>query len=329
MPLRLVKRNGVYHLRGTVAGKRLQESTRTANRRAAEQIKAKREAELHAEAVYGSRATVTFSRAVTSYIEAGGEKAYALRLVQHFRETKLARIDQAAMDDARRALYPDAAPATVTRQLITPMTAILTHASKRGWCDRPSFDRPKEPPGRTRWLSVDEAEALIAASADHLRPMVVTMLYTGARLGEAMFLDWREVDLMRSSVRYVDTKNGMARGVPLHPRAVAELANVNGREGPVFRRADGEPFDVAQKSNTQIKAAWKAARRAAGLSDDVTPHTLRHTWASWHYGANRDVYALMALGGWQTISMVQRYTHVNVDTMAAGILALPNRRMEG
>jgi large subunit ribosomal protein L6 len=51
------------------------------------------------------------------------------------------------------------------------MTAILTHAAKRGWCDRPMFDRPKEPPGKTRWLSVDEAEALIAASADHLRPI--------------------------------------------------------------------------------------------------------------------------------------------------------------
>ena len=145
------------------------------------------------------------------------------------------------------------------------MTAILTHAAKRGWCDRPAFERPREPPGRTRWLTVDEAEALIAASADHLRPLVVLMLYTGARLGEAMFLDWREVDLARGMVRYVDTKNGHARGVPLHPRAVAELANLGGRTGPVFRRADGQPFDTAQKTNTQIATAWKAARRAAGL----------------------------------------------------------------
>ena len=56
MPLKLVKRHGVWHIRGTVGGTRIQESTRTADKRLAEKHRAKREAEAHTEELYGRRA---------------------------------------------------------------------------------------------------------------------------------------------------------------------------------------------------------------------------------------------------------------------------------
>ena len=55
----------------------------------------------------------------------------------------------------------------------------------------------------------------------------------------------------------------------------------------------------------------------------MTPHVCRHTWATWHYIAHRDIAALMKLGGWKSERMVLRYAHVNVEHLADSIEALP------
>lgn len=60
----------------------------------------------------------------------------------------------------------------------------------------------------------------------------------------------------------------------------------------------------------QIKTAFKAAYRRAGIID-LTPHGCRHTWATWHDAANRDLVGLMHLGGWRSEKMVLRYAHMN------------------
>ena len=65
---------------------------------------------------------------------------------------------------------------------------------------------------------------------------MIFLLYTGGRAGEALWLDWRDVSA-RAHVTFPKTKNGEARGVPLHPRVVAALANLPHREGEVFRTA--------------------------------------------------------------------------------------------
>jgi len=124
-------------------------------------------------------------------------------------------------------------------------------------------------------------------------------------------------------VIFRDTKNGETRGVPLHPRLVATLANLPHREGCVFRRPDGLPYASARNiddtsAGSRIKKAFAGACRRAGLSG-VSPHTCRHTWASWHYAQNRDLLALQRLGGWKTVSMVTRYAHVNVAELAPSI----------
>src|ERR1700735_4297874 len=77
MPIRLVRRAKSPHwiMRGTVRGVRVEESTGTGDKRAAEEIRAKREAEILAQSVYGRRATATFAEAALSYLECGGIRA--------------------------------------------------------------------------------------------------------------------------------------------------------------------------------------------------------------------------------------------------------------
>ena len=121
----------------------------------------------------------------------------------------LAKIDQAMIERTARALYPNASLATRNRQAFTPIAAVLNHAAERGLCACELIERPEQLKGRIRWLTFEEAERLLDACSPHLRPLVMFLLGTGARLSEALYLEWREADLPRvHHVVFLDTKNG-------------------------------------------------------------------------------------------------------------------------
>ena len=306
MSLRLVRRpkSPNWIIRGTVRGIRVEESAGTSDKRAAEDIRIKREAEILKESIFGRTATATFAEAALSYLQQGGEKRFTARIIRYFGTAPLAQIDQDSIDRGARKLYPNAKPSTLNRQFHSVVSAILHHAAKRGWCAPPVLQRPSQPEERIRWLTIEEADRLIAACSEHLRPLVILMLYTGARAGEALWLDWRDVDLGRAHVQFPKTKNGEARGVPMHQRVIAALANLPGRTGEVFRKPDGQPYSRPRNASdtsagSRIKTAFKAACRRAGITD-FHPHDCRHTWATWHYASNRDLIALQKLGGWKS-----------------------------
>jgi integrase len=324
MPLRLVRRHGSPHwyLRGTVRGFIIDESTGLASREQAEDARAKRETEIAEGAIFGRRATATFLEAAVKYMEAGGERRFLEPVIAHLGTLRLSKIDQHCLDTAARRAYPHASNSTLVRQFYTPFSAVLKHAHVLGLCERRELRRPSQPEGRVRWLQPVEADRLVAASSSHLRPLLVFLLYTGARLSEALYLDWQQLDLQRAHVSFVKTKNGEARGVPLHARVLSEIANLQHRDGAVFRRPDGLPYRRKHDGGGQIKTAFKGACRRAGIND-FSPHDCRHTWATWHYQANRNLPALMRLGGWKSERMVLRYAHVNTAELAASINALP------
>jgi integrase len=331
MPLKLVRRprSPYWYIRGSIRGISVDESTGLGDRREAEDQLALRAAEITKRSIHGDPATRTFAEAALSYMEAGGEKTHMAPLIKHMGRVVLARIGQAEIDEAAKKLKPRASPSTLNRQIYTPVAAVLHHAARKKWCDKPVIARPAQPKGRVRWISYDEAELLIGAAAEHIRPLVIFLLCTGARLSEALYLDWREVDLGAAQVVFHDTKNGDSRGVPLHPRAVAALAGLQwDRKGAVFRRPAGKikktgrlwlPYEDREGAGGgQIKTAWSGMLRRSGITN-FTPHDCRHTWATWHYRENRDLAQLMELGGWKSADMVLRYAHVNTSHLAGSI----------
>jgi integrase len=318
--------------------------------------------------VFGARAVVSFARAALSYLEFEARSPRTVidvnRLAQHFGATRLALIDQDAADGAVKALLDlDAKPATKIRTVYMPLTAVLNHAAARKWCDHPKFERPTVETSKTRWLTPAEAIALIDCAADHLRPLLTFILCTGARLSEALELDWANVDLPAGLAHFRDTKNEDDRAAALPPAAILALANLLGRKlpdgthekkGPVFLRDDGEPYaDRGRLEGGQIGTAWATACKRAGLpgklkiverkikmrarwiavgrgpamrhklrpeyqrtvklevfTPQVTPHDLRHTWATWFYALTKDPLLLKAEGGWKSLKMVERYAHL-------------------
>jgi integrase len=283
---------------------------------------------------------------------AGGESRFLQPLIDRFGATELDKIDQEAADAAAAEIYPGCAQSTISRQIYTPLTAVINKSAEHKLCAPIKFKRGKPPKPRVRWITHAEAARLIASASFELRPLIAFLLYTGARAGEALWIDWRFVDLDRAQVQFLDTKNGTDRGVPLHPALVAILRELPHRTGEVFRkrgpklrdangrfsrdprtgewrRALGEPYayldeedDRDVSAGSRIKKGFAGACVRAEIAD-FHPHDCRHTWATWHYMKNRDLNLLKELGGWSSLEMVLRYAHVNVEHAAPSIAAMP------
>jgi hypothetical protein len=165
MPLKVIKRHGspFWYLRGSVRGVNVDESTKVADREQAESIRAKREWEIVNRQLGGSRAVATFLEAAVSYMENGGEARFVQPLLNHFMTTPLSQIGQAEVEACARKIYPGLAPATINRKVFTPISAIMMHAAERKLCDKPALERPKQPRGRVRWITFEEAGKLVAA----------------------------------------------------------------------------------------------------------------------------------------------------------------------
>lgn len=326
--LRVIARKdtGSLTIVGTVNGQRIRKRAETNDRKLADEEASAIEAEILRTAWHGERrGTRTFGEAVISYIEAearpNGTKRLLNRLLRAVGDVPLAAINQTTIGKVRRImLRTDASPATIRRGIIVPLRAVMRHAHRLGWCDAPLFEVPRQPGGRTRYLLPDEAARLLDAAAPHIRVLLTFLLGTGARMSEALELDWRDVDLTGARAIFWRTKSGGRRIAALPPIVVAALANLSGRHGPVFLTGRGQPYvSRGRQEGGQIKTAWKATLRRAGIDAELTPHDLRHTWASWHYAMHRDLLALKGEGGWSSVALVERYAHLLPAGHAAAI----------
>jgi integrase len=223
-------------------------------------------------------------------------------------QTPLATIDQDVLTRLRdKLLKPDASPATFAREIVEPFRAVLRYAARQGWCPEPHFISPKRSPGRTLFLMPAEAERLIAKANTYLKPLLVFLLGTGARVSEALELEWRDIDLAGRRALLWKTKSGRRRIASLPGSVIAALSALPHREGAVFRSQHGSYTNADRGSGGQFRKAWVTALRGADLDPKFTPHVCRHTFATWHYALHRDLLALKAEGGWATVTMVERY----------------------
>ena len=171
-----------------------------------------------------------------------------------------------------------------------------------------SVKKVKEPQRRLRFLKPLEETQLLEHTDERLRSIVIFGINTGFRIrSEALPLCWSEVDLARGfvTVTAAYAKNGKTRSVPLNSRAreVLERLREQSIGEYVFSKSNGRPYKSMDKP-------FAAACKLAKLSG-VTLHTLRHSFASRLAMAGVDLRTIMELGGWNDLSMVQRYSHLS------------------
>ncbi len=165
----------------------------------------------------------------------------------------------------------------------------------------------RESQGRTRYLTLDEEARLLGAAKEPLRTVIVLGVTTGLRsVAEALTLKRENVDLENGflTVEGAYAKNHETVTIPLNQRAREALKSLMAKSQSeyVFTNRDGKPFK-------SIRTAFTTAGRHANLSG-VTPHVLRHTFASRLGDAGVSDGTIQALGRWKEAKMIQRYKHL-------------------
>ena len=174
---------------------------------------------------------------------------------------------------------------------------------------------PRLPRKLVSFLPVDEAMPMVDARGLGGRARardvaILELLYaSGLRVSELTGLDVDDVDHEAMTVRVLG-KGGKERVVPFGRGAARALdAYLGGRpdaRGPLFVNARG-----GRLTSRSVHTLVKRAARAAGVERRVSPHTLRHTFATHLLDGGADLRVVQELLGHSRLSTTQRYTHVS------------------
>lgn len=184
---------------------------------------------------------------------------------------------------------------------------------------------PRLPRRLPRILTVIEVEKLLAAPNPSLREgvrdkaLLELMYATGLRVSETVGLDLSDLDLAHEVVRCIG-KGNKERLVPLGSQAVRALREYLGKARPqLARRHSTQALFVSRLGGRfSRQGCWKLIRRYArrsGITTRVTPHTLRHSFATHLLEGGADLRAVQEMLGHATISMTQVYTHLTRERL--------------
>lgn len=240
-------------------------------------------------------------------------------------QAHLDEIDRDLIDRIVKDKRKEVTSATVNRYLALIRAVLRCAAHEWEWTYKaPRIKLLKEPEGRVRWITRDEARRLLAELPAHLAAMARFALATGLRRKNVTQLRWDQVDLAgaRAWVNAEDSKTGKAIPIPLNTDALAVLVKQKGDHDEFVFVYQGHPV---QQTSTK---AWYSALKRAGIAD-FTWHDLRHTWSSWHVQAGTPLHELMELGGWKTYKTVLRYAHLAADQLSDAAKRIDNLRTKG
>lgn len=201
---------------------------------------------------------------------------------------------------------------------------------------------PPSPPRRLpKAICLTEVERLldaagVAGTAAGLRDRaLLEVLYgSGARISEAVGLDVDDLDLARGLVR-LRGKGGKERIVPIGRPAIAAVEAYLVRVRPdLARRGRGTPavFCNLRGGRLSRQSAWavlQVAAERAGLAAHVSPHTLRHSFATHLLEGGADVRVVQELLGHASVTTTQIYTKVTADTLREVYAAAHPRALHG
>jgi len=303
MPLKVYLRNGRYHYRGTVAGRRLRGSTGTSDKATAQRIAAEREARQWKGHLDGPEAVLTFAQAAMLYRTAEKPTRFLEPVENYWKDTAVRLIVAGAIKQSAIVLLPNASGATRNRQVIVPTQAIINHAAEQGLCRKISVERFPVMRVEKDYATWEWIEAFMEAANPHLGALACFMFLTGARISESLSVTWRDMDLHGRRARIRQTKVGAKRWAHLPPPLVAAIANIQDRKETVFKYS----------SRDTAAPQWDKAVKRAGIKP-LSFHACRHGFATAMLHAGVDPITTAKRGGWKDAHHLFRtYGHAMDD----------------
>lgn len=248
-------------------------------------------------------------------------------LLPHFAQHRLSAITIEEVDRfrAKKLREGKLAPAQVNK-VLKRLSQILEVAEEYGYIlrnpARGKRRRAKVAKAQRSWVEPEQALSLLEGGSEYMRPVIATLLGAGLRVSEAVDLDWGDVNLATGTIRVgrAKTDAGSFREVDLPGGLVDELGEWRMRgssmlaEWQIEHPGEGEPVflsahagcirrqsaaNVARRLKTAIRHANRELEKLGiePISERVTPHSLRRTFASLRAAAGDDpVYIAEQLG---------------------------------
>jgi integrase len=190
----------------------------------------------------------------------------------------------------------------------------------------------KEPPARKGFLPLEKFDELISVLPTHLRPLITFLYYDGVRLGEALQIEWSQVDLRRGLIRLEEdqTKGDEARVLPLPSVLISMLKEVEPKKGKVF-------------DATNLTKEWRAGCAAVGLGTIIEVagkpydplytgliiHDLRRSAIRNLINAGVPERVAMKISGHKTRSVFDRYHIVSSDDVTNAMRRVESATLPG
>jgi integrase/recombinase XerC len=244
-------------------------------------------------------------------------------------KTPLSKVDTLAVRSYLASLHrAKLAHRSLARHLST-LRSFFRWACREGHLDRSpakGLATPKLPKPLPRAMTMPDTERLLSTDDESWIPererALFELLYaSGLRVSEAAGLDLEDVDFSARLVR-VTGKGSRERIVPFGEAAADALREYLPTRAALRHRAelggveDGEPLFLNARggrlTTRSMARLLKRRLRAAGLPEEISPHALRHTFATHLLQAGADLRAIQELLGHASLSTTQKYTHLDV-----------------
>lgn len=268
------------------------------------------------------------------------QKNYLVDLTQFFEflKKKLSRASHDGIEAIRRVnadivreyvgqMFDKKTPSSIARKIASLRTFFQFCIREGMIASNPAKEvaTPKIPKRLPKFLTVDEVFALLEApSGDEAlgardRAILELLYASGLRVSELVGLEDEHIDMSARTVRVLG-KGRKERIVPMGEKAVTALMKyLDVRSTFVPEKSDERAFFVnrhgGRLSARSIERLICKYIKCCGIQKTVTPHVLRHTFATHLLGAGADMRGIQELLGHASLSTTQKYTHVSIDNM--------------
>lgn len=240
---------------------------------------------------------------------------------------KIKLIDAAVVRDYMSAMWNEWSPSSMARKLASLRT-FFNYCQRLGFVsNNPAKEvaTPKIPKRVPKFLTVDEVFTLIDTAVDvgalgsRDRAILELLYASGIRVSELVGLNLDDVDLTSHTVRVLG-KGRKERIVPMGEKACLALVKYLEQRKALLKDESIERGFFLNRHGGRLTARSierllaKYLRRC-GIQKTVTPHVLRHTFATHLLGAGADMRGIQELLGHSSLSTTQKYTHVGIDKL--------------